>query len=136
MSSKSETILAEGNILAMNTFIHCFLSTNLSQLAPITIVVVFLPYLLVDLLLFQHIFFFFDFSDNVSRFFISAKWTFHHIIVLHLMLGPLTETLEVESISADCMAGSSDIALDYLHVTDGTEKIFILIIFFHYYIFS
>ena len=38
------------------------------------------------------------------------------------MLGPLTEAFKMEGISTDCMTGSSDIALDYLHVTDCTKK--------------
>ena len=45
------------------------------------------------------------------------------------MLGPLTETFQVEGVSADSVARSSGIALDYLHMADCTHVILILILF-------
>ena len=104
MFSKFKTTLTESNIFTMNTLVDSFLSTNLSELATITIVVVLFPYLLVDLLFFKHILFFFDLSNNICRFLISAERAFDNIIIFHLMLSPLTKTLEMECISTDGMA--------------------------------
>ena len=120
MPPQLETIFTKCHIFTMHTFINSLTSSNFPQLTTITIIVILLPNFLVDLLLLQHILFFLDFSDNISRFFISAQWTFHYIIVLHLMFSPLTETFKMKSISADSMAGSSNITFDNLHMADST----------------
>ena len=120
----------------MHTFVNCLLTSYLSKLASITVIVVLFSYLFIDLLLLYHVLLLFDLSYYICWFLISTKRTLHNIIVLHLMLCPLTKALKVKSISTDSMTRGSCITFDDLHVTDGTQKIFILIIFLHYHILS
>ena len=119
----------------MHTFVYCLAASDLPELTPITIIIKLLPDFLVDLLFLEHILFLLDLPDDIRWFFITAKRALDHIIVLHLVFGPLTEALEMKSVSTNGMTGGSGVTLDDLHVANGTEKVLILVIFFDDHIF-
>ena len=76
----------------MNTLIDCFIGPDLSKLATITVVHVLFTYLLIKLLLLEHVLFFFDLPDDIWSFFIPTKRALDNIIIFHFMFGPLTKT--------------------------------------------
>ena len=129
--AKFEATLAQSHILTVDTFIDCLVVANFPELTAIAIIAILLAYLLIDLLLFQHVFLLLDFPDNIRSLLVPAKRALHHIIVLHLVLDPLTETLQVKCVVTDRMAGGSRITFHDLHVTDCTEVVLVLILLLH-----
>ena len=124
-----ETVFTKSDIFTMHAFVDGLAASDLPELTPVTVVVELLANFLVDLLLFEHVLFLPDLPDDICWLFITAEGAFDHIIVLHLVLGPLAEAFEVEGVAADGVAGGGCVAFDDLHVADGTEKILIFIIF-------
>lgn len=111
----------------MDALVDCFVGADFSELAPVTVVHVLFAYLLVELLLLEHVLFFLDLSDDVGSFFVSTKWTLDYVVILHFVLRPLTEALQVKGVSAYGGAGSRRIVFDDLHVANSTQMILILI---------
>ena len=128
MFSISETVLTEGDVFTMNALIDRFFGAYFSKLTSIAVIVILFPDLLVDELFFDHILFFFDLSDDLWCFFISAQRTFHNSIIFDFMFSPLTETIQMESVSTNSMTWGSGITFDYLHMTDRTKIIFVFIL--------
>ncbi len=72
MSSKLEAIFTKSHILTMNTLVYCLTRTNLLKRTSITIVIKLLPYLLIDYLFLENVFFFFDLAYNIRVLLVSA----------------------------------------------------------------
>lgn len=114
----------------MNTFVNGLIGAKLSELTSIAIVIVLFSNFFVDELIFQHIFFFSDFTNDIRSFFIPAKRALDYSIVFEFVLGPLTKAIQMKSVFTDSGTGSSDIAFDDLHMTDCTYVVFIFVLVF------
>ena len=104
MSSKFKTVLTQSDIFAMDTLIYSLISSNLPELTSITIIIILFAYFFVDELFFEHVLFLFDLADYLGCLLVPAQRTFHHSVVLYLVFGPLTETVEMEGVPANRMA--------------------------------
>jgi hypothetical protein len=113
----------------VNTLVDGFACADFPELAPIAVVHVLFAYLLVKLLLFEHVLLLFDLSDDVGSFLIPAQWALDYVVILHLVLCPLTETFQVEGVPTYGRAGCRGIVFYYLHVAYSTEIILVLIFF-------
>ena len=129
MTTKLEAGFTENDVFALNTFIDCLTGLDFLQLASITIVAILLPDFFIVELLFMLCFFLPNFSNNLWRFFIPTKRTFHNSIILHLMLCPLSEAIKMEIIKANCCTCCNCITFNNLHMTYGTQIIFIILVF-------
>jgi len=126
--TKLETALAECDILTKDTLVYSLTSSNLSELTPITVIHELFAYFFIELLLLEHVLLLFNLPDNIGCLLISTKRALNYIIIFHLMLSPLTETFQMKCVSTNSCTGGCRIIFDNLHVTDGTQIIFILIL--------
>ena len=128
VASKLEAELAERHILAVHALVDRFIGLDLLELAPIAVIIILLAYFLVD-----HLFLMLDLLlpyllDDFRRLLVPAERTLDDAVVVHLVLGPLREALEMEGVHADGGAGGDCIALDDLHVADGAEVVVVVLV--------
>ena len=134
MLTQFETVVAKGNIFTMHTLVHSFVGADFPKLTTITVVVVLVAaYFFADLLFLQLILFLFDLSHDIWRFFVPAKRTLNHPIILNLVFCPLHKTVQVEGVLAHSGAGGSSIASNNLHMANRAEVVIVLVLLFLYY---
>lgn len=128
MPSELEAKLAKGDVLAVHALVHRLIGLNLLELAPITVIIIFLADFLIDHLLLMLHLFLPDLLDDLRWFLVAAERALDYAVVVEFVLGPLRETLEVEGVHADSGAGGDCIAFYDLHVADGAQIVIVILV--------
>lgn len=128
MPSELEAKLTKCHIFAIHTLVYRFIGFDFLKLAPITVIIILLPYFFID-----HLFLMFNFLlpyllDDFRRFLIPAEWTLDDAVIVHLMFGPLREALKMEGVHAYSSTGGDCITFDDLHMANGAEIVIIILI--------
>jgi hypothetical protein len=125
---------AQNDVFAHRTFVHVLAVLDFGKLASLAIIVVGYADLLRHLLMLLLGLLFAQLHDQSVVFivmFVPAKWAGDLRIGLSLMLSPLFEAAQVETVLAHPAAGGYGVVSDYLLLTDCTNILIVLFIFFH-----
>ena len=123
-----EAPLAQDDILTVDALIDWLVRTDLPHLAPITVVVVLLTYLLMVHLLLPLVLLLFDLFYHLRWLLVTTQRTLHNTTLLQLMLSPLRKTLQVEGVLADSGAGAGGVTPHNLHMANRTQVFLILLV--------
>jgi len=104
----------------VNTFVYCLVGSYFSQLAAIAVVIKLFSYLFANHLLFMLVFLLSYLPYDLRSLLIPAKWAFNSPTIFKLVFCPLCEAFQMKSIHAYGCAGGSSIALNNLHMANGT----------------
>lgn len=123
-----EAKLAEGHVLAVHALVYRLIGLYFLELASITVIIILLAYFLIDHLLLMLHLLLPDLLDDLRWFLVPTERALDDSIVVHFMLGPLREALEMEGVHADSSASGDCIAFYNLHVADCAEIVIIVFV--------
>lgn len=128
VAAELEAKFAEGHVLTVHAFVYRLIGLYFLELASIAVIIILLADFLIDHLLLMLDLLLPDLLDDLWWFLIPAERTLDDAIVVHLVLGPLREALEVEGVHADSGAGGDCIAFYDLHVADSAEIVVVVLV--------
>jgi len=119
MSTCFKASFTQCDIFTVHAFINCLTSLNLFQLTSIAIIIKLFSHFFIYHLLFMFVLFLSNLTQDFWWFLIATKWAFYCSAVFHFVFCPLSETLEVKTITTNCGAGGGGIIFYDLHMANG-----------------